>query len=409
MQCVMSPLVRPEVLAYDWLPPVAIGRRAEVDDVVRRLDPPAPRARPPWIVGVAGGPGSGTSAVARRAAREVLDRLRAARAEPSPRSMAVRVGDRRGPHGVATALLRLLDDGFDGRGFPLAEVLAGFLRRVRREGRPVVLVLDDLTGSEPDLAPVLRALGSPDRFLPEGESGLPPLYTIVAGGSEALARLHARVHDRSPFGPFVTLGPYDQTTLAAIVSDRAERALGRPASPRLVERLVLRTRDDGGGARRAIDLLRRELLRGSLPGFDRAGASPDVGGVSVEPWVVRAIGVASGGVVAPLGMVKRWEADLAREQGARPLPTTTLWRRIVRLERAGYVRREIRTGGNGGTRSLVRILTPIDDWITVPHYRESPRDAGEWDVGPGPSPSREPSGPPGRPYFPLVRSVGPTD
>ena len=56
---------------------------------------------------------------------------------------------------------------------------------------------------------------------------------------------------------------------------------------------------------------------------------------------------------------------LAQEQGARPLPTTTLWRRIVRLEQAGYVRREIRPGGSGGTLSLVRVLTPIEEWVTT--------------------------------------------
>ncbi len=385
----MPALPRPEVLSNDWIPPVMIGRCAEVSDVVRRLDPPNPRANPPWIVGVAGPPGSGTSAVARRAAREVVERLRAASADPSPRLWSVRVGARRGTHGVATALLQLFDEGFDGRGFPVAEILAGFLRRVRRETRPTVLVLDDLAGAEPDLAPLLRAIGSPDRFLPEGECGLPPFWTIVAGTPEALTHLHVRVHDRFPFGPFVRLDPYDAPTLASLVTDRAERALGRPAPEALTQRVVRRAIEDGGGARRAIDLLRRELLRASIGLADRSVPNPELAGVSVEPRVVRAIGAASGGIAARLGDVKRWEAELARAQGARPLPTTTLWRRIVRLERAGYVRREIRTGGDGGTRSLVRILTPIDEWVTVPHPRESPRAAGGWSA---PTPAEPPEG-----------------
>jgi hypothetical protein len=382
----------PEVLAHDWLPPVLLGRTREVGDVVRRLDAPAPRAEPPWIVGVAGPSGAGTSAVARRAARETVDRLRAFRAEPAPRSWAVRVGNLRGTHGVATGLLRHLDEGFDGRGFPVAEILAGFLRRARREGRPTVLVLDDLTATEPDLAPILRALGNPDRFLPEGQSGLPPFWTIVAGTPDALARLGERLTDRIPFGPFVRLAPYDERTLAGLVADRAERALGRPLTAGIAPRIVTRCLEEGGGARRAIDLLRRELLRGSIGGLDDTLLRLDPAGVSVEPRVVRAIGAASCGVAALLGDVKRCEADLARAQGQRPLPTTTLWRRIVRLERAGYVKREIRTGGNGGTRSLVRVLTPIDEWVTNPHPRDSLRDAGPWTgtgspVGsPGPSP-----------------------
>lgn len=403
----MAPPVSPEVFALDWLPPVAIGRWRDVNDVVRRLDAPSPRANPPWIVGVTGPPGSGTSVVARRAARETIERLRAASAEPAPRWWTLRVRERRGTHGVATALLQLLDEGFDGRGFPAVEILAGFLRRVRREGRPTVLVLDDLAGPEPDVAPILRAIGAPDRFLPEGEVGLPPFWTIVAGTPDALARLHSRVYDRFPFGPFVGLEPYDARELMAIVRDRAERALHRPAPETLASRIVARTLEEGGGARRAIDLLRRELLKGSLVGLDRL--LPSTGGPSgvlVEPHVVRAIVAASHGYAAPLGDVKRWEADLARAQGVRPLPTTTLWRRIVRLERAGYLRREIRQGGNGGTRSLVRVLTPVDEWVTVPFPPGSPRGGGPW-VGTPPAVAALPPPPTlVRPAVPLAPSGG---
>jgi hypothetical protein len=390
--------VRAEVLSNDWLPPVAIGRRGPVDDVVRRLDPPTPRAPPPWVVGISGPPGSGTSVVARRAARDVADELRASAAEPLPRLLAVRVGEARTTHGVATALLQRLDEGFDGRGFPVVEILAGFLRRIRRENRPTVLVLDDVSPGGPDLVAVVRAIGDPDRFLPEGIHGLPRLWTVVAGAPEALARIHAAVYRRFTFGPFVELEPYDAATLRAIVADRAERALGRPAEDSLTDRVVARAVEEGGGARRAVDLLRREMLRSSVPGFERP--LRPASGVTVEPRVVHAIGAASRGVAALLRDVKRWEGDLARAQGRRPLPPTTLWRRIVLLERAGYVRREIRTGGTGGTRSLVRVLTPIEEWVTAPHPRETPRDVARWDatpIGSGPpgpeSPARPDWGP----------------
>jgi hypothetical protein len=101
-------------------------------------------------------------------------------------------------------------------------------------------------------------------------------------------------------------------------------------------------------------------------------------GISIEPWVVRAIGVASQGRLARLGEVKRLEAELARAHGVRPLPTTTLWRRIVRLEQAGYVRREIRPGGSGGTLSVVRVLTPIDEWVTSAHRPGNRPTVGPW-------------------------------
>jgi len=374
----MPPTPHSEVLARDWLPPVVLGRAREVDEVVRRLDPPTPHAPRPWVVAVAGPCGSGTSTIARRAAREVADRVRAALGEPFPRLLSVRTPFLRGPHGVATALLQRIDEGFDGRGFPAAEILAGLLRRVRREARPTVVLLDDVGVGGPDLVPVLRAFAEPDRFLPEGESGLPRLWTILSGTPEGLQGIARDVGSRFPLRPFVSVTPYEPAALRSIVRDRAERTLGHSAPPALVERIVGRTIEDGGGARRAVELLRREILGATFRELRDGVSSAKLRGISVEPWVVRAIGVASQGHAARLGEVKRLEAELARAQGVRPLPTTTLWRRIVRLEQAGYVRREIRPGGNGGTLSVVRVLTPIDEWVTTAHRPGSRPDVVPW-------------------------------
>lgn len=375
----MTTAEHPEVLAHDWLPPIALGRAPEVAEVVRRLDPPHPKAPAPWVVGVAGPVGSGTSTVARRAAREVLELVRAARAEPPPRSLVVRTPLLRGTHGVATALLQKLDEGFDGRGFPVSEILAGLLRRLRREGCSTVVVLDDVGVGGPDLAPILRAFAQPDRFLPEGESGVPPIWAVLAGSWEGLRAVESAVAPRLSVGPSVRLREYPETALRAIVRDRAERALGHPPPPDVVERVVRRSVEDGGGAQRAIDLLRRELLGVTFREVRDGVLSARLRGISVEPWLVRAIGAAARGRTARLGDVKRLEAELAEAHGARPLPTTTLWRRIVRLEQAGYVRREIRPGGNGGTLSLVRVLTPVDEWVTTTHrLGNRPADA-PWD------------------------------
>ena len=375
----MFPTSHPEVLAEDWLPPVVLGREAAVVEVVRRLDPPSPHAAPPWMVAVVGPRGCGTSSVARRAAREVADRLRSSRAGPPPRWVATRTARHRGTHGVATALLRALDDGFDGRGFPVAEILAGFLRRLRREGRPCVLVLDDVRVGGPDLGPILRALGDPDRFLPEGESGIPPLWTVLAGSADAMERVERDLADRWRVGPFVRLAPYDLHTLRSLVADRASRALGRPASPDLVERLVEGAVTDGGGAVRAIDLLRRALIApASRVGRVGLGNARGARALPIESRVIRAIEEASRGAAARLGEVRRFEAELAREQGVAPLPPTTLWRRIVRLEQAGYVRRDVRPGGVGGTRSLLRLVAPVEEWVIAPDRRETPRESGPW-------------------------------
>jgi len=372
LERMLSP-TNPEVLANDWVPPVALYRERDVQELIRRLDAPRPRAPPPWIVGVSGPAGSGTSTVARRAARETVDRLRASGAGPAPRWLAVRVGLLRGAHGVATALLRRFDDGFDGRGFPTAEIIAGVLRRLRRDARPTVIVLDDVGIGGAELAPIVRAVGAPDRFLPEGESGLPPLWTVVAGTPEGLATALSDVEPGIPVRPFLELAPYPETALRAIVRDRAERACGRPPPSALIDRVIGRAVEDGLGARRAVDLLRRELLGVRGPGTTGADRGSRV---EIEPRVVRAIGAASRGLSAQLGDVRRLEAEIAQRQGVRPLPTTTLWRRLVRLERAGYVRREIRTGGRGGTRSVLRLLTPIDEWITAARPTGTPPGFG---------------------------------
>jgi AAA ATPase-like protein len=369
-------VANPQVLATDWFPPVALGREREVRELVRRLDPPVPSAPPPWIVAVSGPPGSGTSTVARRAARETVDRVREAITGPAPRIIGVRTAFARGAHGIATELLRRFDEGFDGRGFPVAEILAGFFRRLRRSAAPTILVLDDVGVGGADLGPLLAALGNPDRFLPEGENGLPPQWTILAGSPEGLSTAVAGVSEGVAIRPFLDISPYSSTALSEVVRDRAERALGRAPPAGVVEGIVARAVADGGGARRAIELLRRELLGPGGRATTPWGRLEGPGELWVEPRVLRAIGAASGGVAARLGEVKRVEAELAVREGVRPLPTTTLWRRIVRLERAGYLRREIRPGGMGGTRSIVRLLRPIEEWVTDPRRKGTLRGGG---------------------------------
>jgi hypothetical protein len=388
----------PEVLARDWLPPTAMGREVEVAEVVRRLDPPHPRAPPPWVVAVSGSKGTGTSTVARRAARAAADLLRALPGPGAPRVLVVRTLTLRGTHGVASALLHHLDEGFEGRGFTVVEILAGFLRRLRREGRPTLLVLDDIGVGGPDLGPILRALGDPDRFLPEGENGLPPTWTVLAGTPEGLRAAETALEGRYSLGRPVGLLPIPERVLSAVVRDRAERALGRPAPPDLVARIVARAIEEGASAALAIEQLRREILGGGRSGRERLPLGLRARAVAVEPHVVRAIESAVRGQEAKVGDVRRWEAELAAAEGSRPLPATTLWRRIVRLEQAGYLRREIRPGGMGGTRSVVRVITPVDEWITSALRPDTHRGGASWTAYPGERPP-----PPSGDRFPELR------
>ncbi|MFI5415519.1 MAG: hypothetical protein ACHQ16_07720, partial [Candidatus Lutacidiplasmatales archaeon] len=128
----------PSVLANDWLPPVLNGRAGELAELSRRLGDPYPPGPPPWVAVVVGPSGAGTSAVARLGARRLLEAVNREGSPVSPALVRVRVSETTGIQGVAAGLLQGLDSGFVARGFPVAEIVAGFLRRLARDGRAAV-------------------------------------------------------------------------------------------------------------------------------------------------------------------------------------------------------------------------------------------------------------------------------
>ena len=197
------PVPFPEVLAPDYTPPVLFGRAVELERLREwLLGPPSPGSTP-RIASVVGPSGSGTSVLTRVAARRWVEALR--REDPMVRPVlaTVRVRWCRGSQSIAAALVQHLDDGFRATGFPINEILAGFLRRLRRDGRPAVVVLDDIGRSAPDLTPILRAFAHPGRFLPEGVDDPPKVWLLLAGAPEAVgawaqtARAESRRRDTS--------------------------------------------------------------------------------------------------------------------------------------------------------------------------------------------------------------------
>jgi hypothetical protein len=245
-----------------------------------------------------------------------------------------------------------------------------------------VVVLDDIGPGAPDLGPVVRALLSPTRFLPEGIDVAPTLWTVLAGRSDAEAAW-SRVHRAGlPRTSRLVLRPPEPPAIRWAVADRAQRALGHPAPEELVDRIVTRTLRGGRGISRAIHLLRREMLGPSTASGNRAiplgvGPAPDV-----EPRILAALERATRGRPATLAEIRAWEVRLAAEEGARPLPATTLWRRMVRLQAAGLIRREVRPGGSGGTRSMIELLGPIP-FYAFTGTDQTRRDASARDGAPG--------------------------
>ena len=380
----MPSVDHPELLAAEYVPPTLIGRAVAIERVRRWLTIPSNASGSLAVARVVGPAGSGTSAVARVSARRSLEDLRHLGCSPEPVLATVRVRGCRGTQGVAAALLRTLDDGFNPRGFHTTEMIAGFLRRLVRDGRAAVIALDDIGPAAPDLSPVLAALRHPERFLPEGVGDPPAVRLVVAGRPEASAAWSQWERCDLPMDPLVELAPYTPEEIRAIVRDRALRSTGRPLLGSTEDRLVRQAASGPGGADRALQLLRRELLGHDAvvsasvrPGLDRT--------LQIEPHFLAALSRALERASAPLGEVRSWEARLARSTGRRPLPPTTLWRRILRLEEEGLVRRTIRPGGCGGTRSVLELLRPFSEW-PIPPARPGTLRADDVFANSGPSP-----------------------
>jgi hypothetical protein len=358
--------VHPEVLAPDWLPPVPLGRRGPLACLVRWLGEPLTARSEAGAAIVLGPRGSGTSTLVRLAARAWAEAQPAPWGSTGTLQVLIRPAEVHGPQGAAGELLRALDPDYELRGFPVSELLAGFLRRLRNSHRPAVVVLDDLGPAAPDLSRLVAGLIDPDGFLPEGGDGLPPIAVLLAGSPDGLRAIAKSKLSRLLGIHTVRLLPYVEAELTAIVRDRAERSLARSVPAEWVARVVRRAVRDNGSAARAIELLRREVVGRDVselgPVYPRAGTEPEI---SLERPLLSALGQLEEGVPVRIGELRDWTTDLARTRGEPPLPTTTFWRRIIRLERAGVVRRTVRTGGSGGSLSTVVLVRPLGEWPSV--------------------------------------------
>ncbi len=358
--------VHPEVLAPDWLPPVPLGRRGPLASLVRWLAEPCAVRSLAGAAIVLGPRGSGTSTLARLAARTWAEGQPAEGGSGNIVQALIRLPEVHGAQGAAGALLRALDPEYELRGFPVSELLAGFLRRLRSAKRPAVVVFDAVGPGAPELSRLVSGLVDPDGFLPEGGEGVPPIAVLLSGSPEALRALGKSKLARVLGTHTLRLLPYTESELTPIVRDRAERSLGRPVPAEWVERVVRRALRDNGSATRAVEVLRRELVGPDVselgPVYSSAGVGPEI---SIEPPLLSALGQLEEGVPIRIGELRHRAIDLARTSGESPMPATTFWRRIIRLERAGFVRRNVRTGGSGGSLSTVAVVRPLGEWSNV--------------------------------------------
>jgi hypothetical protein len=297
--------------------------------------------------------------VARWVGRRRASTVRSPNGEPGS-LVAVRVRWCAGTTGVAGALLRHYDAGFREQGFSIAEIMAGFLRRATRQGRSVTVVLDDLSAGCPEIGPVVRALTAPERFLPEGVDHAVPIALILAGTSGARGAASQIAREGLPPPRHFHLPAYPPEVIRRIIAERYAVAVGAEPADALVERLAGRVELEGRGASRALELLRRELLEEeSIPRMVPVRPERWASATFLEPHMAAALAATGVGVVVELGALRATAGRLARSSGERPLAPTTFWRRIVRLEQAGLLTREVRSGGQGGSRCQLRLLGPL--------------------------------------------------
>jgi hypothetical protein len=385
----------PEVLACDWLPPSLIDRSDELARAGRALGEPTPPGdlRPLLIEGPSG---AGASVLARLLAR------RMGPLGPGPRAhlLAVRVRWCAGTTGIAGDLLRSFDPGFGERGFSLAEILAGLLRRIVRDGRPTVILLDDLAPGAPDVVPILRALRNPDRFLPEGMDRSVPLHLVIAASSSLAVSLDAaprgRLLDEIEPGRRLRLTAYSSATLERIARDRLERLFGGPAPDGLAEEFAQRAATEGRGAARLLELMRARFHPGPsvAPPYEPARSRRRAPRLDARLRAAVEAVCADGPV--DLSVVRAKAGELARAAGDRPPATTTFWRRLVRLEQAGLLIREIRSGGPGGSVASIRLPRAAAAAVSLPAGTLracDPVGPGAW-TGPGAPLAAAPGFPP---------------
>jgi hypothetical protein len=404
----MGPLSVPPPLHSRWTPAYPIVRSDAVERVARALAHGSAPAGPAFAA-VLGPPGSGRTTVAILGARAWADGIRRAGQRP-PRALRVRIPECRGTAGVAAALLREWDPSFGGRGYSTVELLRGFLRRVGRDGSGAVVVLDDFGPDAPDLARVVSALIGPRGLPGPGTAATPPMALVLVGRSHALRGLPALPNGEDPRLRSVSLEPYSVEELVAILRDRLARVGSHGMGEGELARLAERAHRDVAPATRALELLRAAL--GFAPEDAPARSGRDARELlRLEPWFLMALAAECRGGAADLTAIRRREAAYARARGVRPLATTTFWRRIVRLEDEGWLRRAVRNGGPGGTRSVVRLAESARVRLEAITRRESPRDDGP--AAPGPAPyeaarptPRSPTGP-ARPAPPIPPTPGP--
>lgn len=404
----------PRVLSVEWTPPRLIGREELAGELQALLPYPAHPHRRASVV-LAGARGVGSSTLARRFVQNVHDLWwNSTRRSHPPLLLRADLAESPSPSRAAATLFRGLDPDFDPRGTSTEMLLLLLLRRLRTVQRPTVVWVDQVREGFPGVVRLLRPLLDPDRLLPEGSQGLPPLVVTVSGETQALEGREEIAPGCLP-GPtlYRRLSPLSPEEVRQALEERARLAFESPPSTAalLEMRDLLLTK--GWGVALGAELLRESGRRAEARGAPRiepcdVTPPPDpttprrnaraLDACILEALRAESVGSTGGGLALP---ELRARVVLRCQEEGLPWPTSSqLWRHTVRLERAGAFHREVRMGGRGG--SATRFVLPS---LPSPHPPDGPRTDPAPGVpqGPvGPTMAMEPRTPAGPDRLTLV-------
>ena len=340
----------PQVAERTWRAPALVGREevlaAQERELRAALDLHGRAA-----VSVVGPRGAGTSSIAERAVATFAERFLGRR---SPLVLRVEVSQCRTPGLLVKALFRQIDPDFQGQGASTEFLSMLLLRRLRTLGRPAVVWLDQAHSSG-EFGRVARAIARPQEVLPEGTAGLPPMLVLVSGGRDLVPEEIETVRTQVP--------PLRGPSLLEAIRARAALAFHLPPGPEVLRAWADLVVASGQGLSILGDLLAeagaRAEARGSLRVELEDVALPSClprHGSDAEGFEAALLDVlrAAAGPFA-VGDTRRRLAVRCGDVGLRAPTAARLWRHLVGLERKGLVRREVRLGGAGGSRTLVSL------------------------------------------------------
>ena len=348
----------PRVLEPGWVSPRLLGQ----DDLLTRLRTSVllgltPGAR--VAVSIAGPKGSGTSSVARWLVDSASAHIARPGAKGAPLLLHVDATACRTPLALVTALFRGIDPTFVGRGASTEFFTLLFLRRIRTVGRPAVIWFDQVPSKPAEIGRVLGSISEPARLLPEGPEGLPAMLVVTSGASDPIPGAVGALRTALPplLGQDLRQAIMARATAAFAVAPSSEaiRALADLSVARgwglsMVGELLT----EAGRRAEARSASRLEVEDVALPDHvPRHGADAEGFGVAILE-VLRA---ANGSLAA--GELRQQVEARCAELGIRAPTPARLWRHAVRLEKRGVVRREIRLGGSGGSRTLVSLTGAV--------------------------------------------------